>query len=157
MSDVNLRENRVTEEQHDPVTGEVPSKQGEVTTDEPKRERAADGQIVPATAYSAGAFVDLLEDGAYSRDVHAELRNLLATMTAINNATGQKIKGKLTLVIDVMKDGEAFTMQGKVTVKEPEMPRPKSIMWADETGNPCRFPPNQTQMFGIAARPLRNI
>ena len=139
-------------EQHDPKTGEV--HEGALTTDMP-RNSAADGSIIPATAMSAGTFIDLLEDGEYSREAYDKCRELAATMTDISRATGQKTKGRVTLTIDLAKDGEAFTVQGKVTVKAPEVPRAKSIMWSDDNNNFCRFPPNQTQMFG--ARPLRRI
>jgi hypothetical protein len=128
---------------------------GEITTDDPALRRAADGLVVPATARSAGSMLDLLEDGAFSAEAYEQVRNLLATMTDISAATGGKSKGKITLTIDVTKDGEAFTMQGKVVVKTPELPRPKSIMWTDDRGDVCRFPPNQVQMFGN--RPLRRI
>lgn len=130
---------------------------GEITERSPQPERAATGEIVPSSARSAGAFVDLLEDGQFSMDSHEEIRELMSAMTDISNATGQKVKGKVTITIDLTKDGEAFTVQGKVVTKAPDMPRPKSIIWADDTGNPCRFPPNQVQMFGGARAPLRRI
>lgn len=172
------------DEQHDPVTGEIEERvigvetfgqqpqpeaapepqqepqrvtQGEVTQAMPQPERAATGEIVPSSARSAGAFVDLLEDGQFSMDAHQEVRELMSAMTDISNATGQKVKGKVTITIDLTKDGEAFTVQGKVVTKAPDMPRPKSILWADDSGNPCRFPPNQVQMFGGARAPLRRI
>lgn len=137
------------EEAHDAVTGEITDKL-------PQRERAADGQIVPQTALTGGAFIDLLEDGQFSQDIHAHLQELAAALTDISQATGNKAKGKVTLTIDLSKDGEAFTLQGKIAVKMPELPRPKSIMWTDERNQFCRFPPNQVQMFGVG-RPLRNV
>lgn len=136
------------DEQVDAVTGEV-------TEAEPRAERAHDGNIVPATAISGGTFLDLLEDGQFGADAYMQLVSLGAEMTDIANATGNKVKGRITLTIDLAKDGEAFTVQGKVAVKKPEMPRPKSIMWTDERNQFCRFPPNQTQMFG--SRPIRRV
>ena len=135
------------DEKIDPATGEI-------TTDLP-RNSAADGTIIPATALSAGTLVDLLEDGQFSIDAYQQIRELGEAMTDIGNATGMKTKGRVTITIDLAKDGEAFTVQGSVKVKAPEMPRPKSIMWSDDGGNFCRFPPNQTQMFGT--RPIRRI
>lgn len=126
---------------------------GEVTEAMPQR--AADGQIVPQTALTGGAFLDLLEDGNFGREVHEQFRELAASMTDITNATGQKTKGKVVVTIDLSKDGEAFTVQGKVKVTQPEQPRPKSVMWTDEQHNFCRFPPQQMQMYG--ARPVRNV
>lgn len=130
---------------------------GEVTTDSPRMiERAADGVALVPTAETAGNFLDLLEDGDFSREAYAQLKDLGATMHDIGRATGQKVKGKVTIVIDLARDGEAFTMQGKVTVKKPEIPRPRSIMWTDENNNFTRFPPNQTQLFG-APRNIRSV
>jgi hypothetical protein len=130
---------------------------GEVTADSPAPARAYNGEVLAPTARSAGAFVDLLEDGQFSMDAFSEVRELMSVMTDIANATGQKTKGKVTITIDLIKDGEAFTVQGKVQTKTPDMPRPKSIIWSDESGNPCRFPPRQVQMFGGARAPIRNI
>ena len=130
--------------------------QGEITEAMP-RGSALDGNIMPAAAVSAGMFVDLLEDGEFSADAYREVRALAQQMTDISRATGGKTKGRVTLTIDLTKDGEAFTVQGKVAVKAPELPRPKSIMWTDDQGAFTRFPPNQTQMFGISRAPLRNV
>lgn len=141
-----------------PIPESPPVHTGEITTDTPQvAERAATGELLAPAARSAGAFVDLLEDGQFSMDSHAEIRELMQSMTDISNATGQKVKGKVTITIDLTKDGEAFTVQGKVQTKAPDMPRPKSIIWADEGGNPCRFPPKQVQMFGGARAPIRRV
>lgn len=146
---------------------------GEITDEEPQAEaqpryqtaaqeivpegynRAADGAVMRTEAHTAGHFVDMLEDGAFSQEVHRQLKDVAAQMAAITNATGGKTKGRVTLVIDLEKEGEHFGIRGKVTAKAPELPRPKSIVWAEPGGNFTRFPPNQAQMFGV--RPVRNV
>src|SRR5687767_3827911 len=119
----------------DPRTGEIT--RAEITTDNPRigSQRAANGDIVPTVAHTAGGFVDLMEDGAYSEEVHEKLRQLAAQMTDISNATGQKTSGKVTLEIFLSKEGDAFQIRGEVKVKSPELPRPKSVMWSDDSGN----------------------
>jgi hypothetical protein len=121
----------------------------------PGHDRAADGQIMRTEAHTAGNFLDMLEDGNFSHEVHRQLKDVAARMASITNATGNKTKGKVTLVIDLEKEGEHLSIRGKVTAKAPELPRPKTIVWDDEnTGRFTRFPPQQTQMFGM--RPVRN-
>ncbi len=131
---------------HDPETGEII---------EAGQERVATGEIVQTTAHTAGMMIDMLEDGQYSADVQAALQRVAATMTDITNATGNRTKGRVTLTIDLTKEGEAFTIQAKVAEKTPEIPRPRSIMWTNEAGAFTRFPPNQTQMFG--GRAVRRV
>lgn len=116
--------------------------------------RAADGAVMQTVAHTAGNFLDMLEDGAFSQEVHKNLRQVADQMAAITSMTGNKTKGKVTLVIDLEKEGEHFSIRGKVTAKAPELPRPKSIVWSDEGGRFTRFPPNQAQMFGT--RSVRN-
>lgn len=117
-------------------------------------DRAADGALMRSTAATGGQFIDLLEDGAYSRQVQNELRKVAAQMAAISDMTGNKTKGKVTLTLDLEKEGEHFSVRAKVVAKAPEMPRPKSVVWQDQGGNFTRFPPGQAQMFGT--RPVRN-
>lgn len=134
---------------YDPQTGEQIA--GHVS-----RERAADGQIISTVAHTSGGFIDLLEDGGFSADAYEQMRELADTMTGIYNTTNNKVKGKITLEIDLEKDGDGFRIQGGIKVKAPDLPRPKSIMWTDSSGNFTRFPPNQTQMFGTP-RAVRRV
>lgn len=116
---------------------------------------AADGQIIPAPARSAGNFIDLLEDGDFSADVHAQLQELAQQMRAVANSAGGKAKGGVTIKLELELEGDAFKIRGDVKVKAPDLPRRRSILWTDDQDNFCRFPPQQTQMFG--ARPIRSV
>lgn len=158
---------QTVDESMDEATGEILEGESEFADDQPRypatgqeiippgHERAADGAIMQTVAHTGGNFIDMLEDGAFSQDVHRQLRQVSEQMTAITNATGTKTKGRVTLTIDLEKEGEHFAIRAKVAAKPPELPRPKSIVWSDERGNFTRFPPQQAQMFGM--RPARNV
>ena len=126
---------------------------GEITDDEPRpltHEQAVDGLPVPSVARNAGDFLNQIEDGQLSADLHEELRDLAALMNDQSRAfPGKKIKGKVTLVIDLEKEDQMFKMAANFKIKAPEVPRPKSVFWTDERNQFSRFPPNQQQMFGV--------
>lgn len=112
-------------------------------------DQAADGSVMRTTAHTGGQFIDFMENGRFSGDVQMALRKVAADMATVHDMTGKKAKGRVTLVIDLEKEGEHMSVMGKITHKSPELPRPKSVVWQDPGGNFTRFPPNQTQMFGL--------
>jgi hypothetical protein len=121
----------------------------------PGYDRAADQQIIQTVAHTGGSFVDMLEDGRLSHDLHRELAKVQEALTIEAERTGKKAKGQLVLTVDLEKEGEMYGARAKIKIKVPEAPRPKSVMWDDGAGNFTRFPPNQTQMFGT--RQVRNV
>jgi hypothetical protein len=110
--------------------------------------RAANGDVIPGPTRTAGNLIDMLEDGGLSADFYEQLKKLGRDMEMHSNQTQAKCKGKVTLTLDLERDGEAFQIRGNVKVKAPELPRRRSIAWQTESGDFSRFPPNQTQMFG---------
>jgi len=132
----------VTDEQHDPETGEVI--EGEIVQD-----RAADGGIVPYAATTAGNFIDLIEDGQFAADARQELGLMVGRMKELAEATGNKQKGRLVLTIDMTTEGEAFTVVGAFKVTPPKETRRKTIMWADDRHRMMRTQPRQKQFFGV--------
>jgi len=114
---------------------------------------AADGGLVPAAALTGGQFIDALEDGNFSNDLHVALRDVAAEMQDIGNATGQRTKGKVVITIDLSREDNAFRIASDLKVTKPKAPRPKSIMWTDEHNRFSRFPPNQGQFFGVRSVP----
>ena len=133
---------------YDPVTGEVLS---------PPEHRALDGAFIPGAALTAGSFIDLLEDGEFSQDLHEKLHSLGLRLDEISDATGQKAKGKITITIDLTREDNAFRVASKMKVDTPEMPRQRTILWQDQDGNFTRFPPNQVQMFGLRSVGAANV
>ena len=127
-------------EPFDPGTGEII----------PPADRAADGRRLPAIADTAGNFLDLIEDGRFSADAYAAIKDLGGFLMHRSRVTEAKAKGDVTIKITMEADGDSFKMVPKVTIKKPEVPRPRSTMWQDDRGAFCRFPPNQRQFFGVS-------
>lgn len=153
---------------YDPDTGELP--EGEpLRPEEPTRaapaaqeilppgtERAfVGGQVMQTVAHTGGSFVEMLEDGQFSHDLHHALAEVQQALTQEAARSGRKAKGKVVVTIDLDKEGEMYGATAKIKVTKPEAPRAKSVLWDDGSGNFTRFPPNQSQMFGL--RPVRTI
>ncbi len=144
-------EELVAEQQ--PVAGEVVDEadqapeRAEPIRAAPVIERAANGDVLAPPSMSMGTLIDLLEDGQFSREGYDDLKRLGEALK-LHAANGMKAKGKVTLTIDFEQEGEALHVRGDIKVKMPELPRRKSIVWTDDNGDFCRFPPRQAQMFG---------
>lgn len=117
-----------------------------------RTEPAADGHLIPAPSRTAGNFLDMLEDGDLSADLHHELKDLVAQMNAVANSSGGKAKGSATVTLNFELVDGALRIGGAIKVKAPDLPRKRSIMWQDDSGNFTRFPPQQSQMFGTIRR-----
>jgi hypothetical protein len=128
----------------------------------PHTERAADGFMVPAASASAGSFLDMVEDGRFSAEAYAEIKDLGEYLMHRATVTEKPAKGKVTITMTMEADGDSFKLVPSIAVKKPEAPRPRSTAWQDDRGNFTRFPPNQRQMFGLrdvedAPRPVRTV
>lgn len=110
---------------------------------------AANGDRLPQVAATAGNFIDMLEDGQFSADIHNQLREITTAMDDIAQFNGGKSKGKLTITIDITKEDSVFKLAASYKAAKPELPRPKSVLWTDERNNFTRFPPGQNQLFGL--------
>jgi hypothetical protein len=121
--------------------------------EEPIRQ-AATGETLPAPTATAGAFIDMVEDGEFSRELHEQLKELARETRAIAERIG-KAKGKLKVEFDLEYQDGQFKIDAKYEVKPPKLPRQRSVAWLDHDDNFVRFPPNQHQMFG--PRPVRAV
>ena len=110
---------------------------------------ALDGKPIPAAAVTGGDIINMLEEGQFGSDVHEAIADLLAHLNDVSKETNGKAKGSVTIKLDFTKEDNALRIASNFTVKKPDMPRPKSIMWTDERHNLTMFPPNQMQMFGM--------
>lgn len=110
---------------------------------------AQDGNMIPGIAVTSGQFLDLIDDGQFSQDAYAKIRDCAKTMINLSRMTNAKQKGKVTITIDLEAEDETFKMTPSIVVKKPEPPKRRSVMWTDANGQFTRFPPNQTQLFGL--------
>lgn len=80
--------------------------------------RAADGGIIPGPTRTVGNFIDMLEDGQLSYEVHEQLKELASNISAVANSTGAKAKGTLTLTLNIEKQGreDALHISGAITI-----------------------------------------
>lgn len=115
--------------------------------------RAADGGRVIGVANNGGDFLNMIEDGQFSQDLHSELADLAAKMSDLALATGKKQKGKVTITIDLQTEsiagGSVFMAQGKYLVKAPEEKRKLTVLFTDEDNHFTRTQPRQGQFFGV--------
>jgi hypothetical protein len=112
---------------------------------------AADGGRLPAAACNAGDFLNMIEDGQFSADVQQGLIDLAAAMSDHALATGgkSKVKGRVTITVDLLNEGGVFRAVGKFAVKAPEMPRRPTLLWTDEKNRFSRSQPRQGGFFGV--------
>jgi hypothetical protein len=76
--------------------------------------------------------------------VHNQLSEHLAGLTAAVRETGRKGTLTLTLTVDLAgKGAEALTVTARVEAKPPRQGLPPSIFFADQAGNLTRHDPNQ--------------
>lgn len=110
---------------------------------------AANGDRLPQIAGTAGNFIDMLEDGQFSADIHNEIKDVVAAMEDIAQFNGGKSKGKLVITIDLTKEDSVFKIASAFKATKPEMPRQKSVLWTTDRNEFSRFPPGQNQLFGL--------
>ncbi len=126
------------EEKADPVTGEIM---------EP--ERAADGGLVPYAATSAGEVLNMIEDGQFSAEIVGGLQELVANMSDMAAATGNKQKGRLSITLDFLTEGGPFTVKSAFKITPPKEVRRPTLLFTDEHNRLSRTQPRQAQFFGV--------
>lgn len=114
---------------------------------------AADGGRIVGAASNAGDFLNMLEEGQLTVDLHRELGDLAEVMSDMAVATGKKQKGKVTVVIDLTTEqiagGQVFMATAKYAVKKPEEKRKATLLYTDEANRFTRTQPRQGQFFGV--------
>lgn len=114
---------------------------------------SADGGRIIGAANNAGDFINMLEEGQLTVDLHRELGDLAEVMSDMAIATGKKQKGKLTLVVDFTTEqiagGQVFMATSKFAVKKPEEKRKATLLYTDDANRFTRSQPRQGQFFGV--------
>ncbi len=111
--------------------------------------RAADGGHVPGACSTLGEFVRTLEDGQFDADCYSAIKELSAALNEYAWDNGGKSKGKVTITLDFVQEGQATEIKAAFKVTEPAHRRPKSILWTTEDHRFTRTRPGQQQLFGI--------
>ena len=130
----------------DPDTGEV------------FETRSADGGYRYPSATTLTDFVFMLNDGAFNQDAADKLKELAEGLEELGCDTGKKVKGKLTLNVEVEREVDGvyfFTPQ--LVVKLPPEKVQRTIGWVTGDNKFTPNKPNQGNLFGtvreIAAEP----
>lgn len=122
-------------EQHDPDTGEI-------------LEAADGGKRYPSVTRLTD-LVFMLNDGAFNEDAADTLATFAADMEERGCDTGKKVKGSITLKIDVERDHDGiYFFTPVLTTKLPPAAHGRTIGWVTEDN---RFTPNQPRqghLFG---------
>ncbi len=111
--------------------------------------RAADGGHVPGACNTLGEFVRTLEDGQFDADCYDAIKNLSAALNEHAWNNGGKAKGKVTITLDIMQEGQITEIKAAFKVTEPAEKRAKSVLWTTEDHRFTRTRPGQSQLFGI--------
>lgn len=135
---------------------------------------AETGEILDGTAAADGGkrypavrcltdLIHMLNDGQFNSDCADKLADFASDMEELGCDTGKKVKGKLTLTIDIEREHDGvyfFTPQ--MTLKLPPEKHSRTIGWV--TGDNLFTPnkPNQGNLFGTvrevtAARTVREV
>jgi hypothetical protein len=145
----------MTDERHDEETGEI------IEGDALEVELAADGGLVPYGATTAGDIINMIEDGQLSADIVQAVGELVATMTDMAAATGNKQKGSLAIKIDFATEGGPFTAKASFKTTAPKEVRRPTLLFTDEHNRLTRTQPKQRQFFGVrqvgGSGPVRRI
>ena len=98
-----------------------------------------------------GQLVQSLEDGQLVADLGDKLQDLNGKIARSAESIG-KAKGELTLKIKLNAEiGGTVQIDSEITVKEPKMPRARSVMWLNKDNNLSAENPKQTKL------PLREV
>lgn len=125
------------QEQYDPDTGEI------------IEERAADGGRRYPSVTTLTDLIAMLNDGAFNQDCADKLQEFSADMEELGVDTGKKVKGKITLTIEVEREHDGvyfFTPQ--LTLKLPPEKVGRTIGWVTDDNRFTPNKPGQGNLFG---------
>lgn len=120
-----------------------------VDPDTPPRAVSADGTAVVPAADTFDAFVRMIEDGDFNRELTGEMRRFAGELANIAIDQGGKAKGKVSLTFDFSLEGRVTEIASKYKIDLPQPKRGKSVMWQTEDGRYTPNNPHQGQLFGV--------
>lgn len=111
--------------------------------------RAADGTARYPAVTTMTDLIQMLRDGQFNLDVAEDIQKFSEAMEERGCETERKVKGKITLTIDVERETDGiYFFTPDLTFKLPKVPHGRTIGWV--TGD-NRFTPNkphQGNLFG---------
>ncbi len=142
-------------EQQTAGTGQIPTSFEEV---------AADGGRRYPKCTTLTDLVFMLNDGAFNQSAADKLGEFAANMEELGVDTGKKVKGKITLTIDVEReaDGGIYFFTPTLVTKLPPERNSRTIGWVTSDNHFTPNQPNQGNLFGTvrevgAARDIRTL
>lgn len=133
---------------HDPVTGEL------IETS------AADGSARYPSVTTLTDLIFMLSDGQFNADCAHELQEMTETMEEVGGSAGAKVKGKITLSIEVERqhDGVYF-FTPSLKIATPVEKEARTIGWATPDNRFTPNKPHQGNLFGTVrdVTPAREV
>lgn len=127
-------------------------------------EAAADGGRRYPTCTTLTDLVFMLNDGAFNQNAADKLGEFAANMEQLGIDTAKKVKGKITLTIEVEReaDGGVYFFPPTLVTKLPPERNSRTIGWVTAENHFTPNQPNQGNLFGTvrdvsAPREVRGI
>lgn len=126
-------------------------------------ENAADGSRRFPQVTTLTDLIFMLNDGAFNQDSVDDLAPFAAAMEELGCDTGKKVKGKVTLTIEVEREADGiYFFTPTMATKLPPKKNQRTIGWVTKDNHFTPNQPNQGNLFGTmrdvsAARETRGI
>lgn len=119
-------------------------------TGEILEEVAADGGLRYPAASTMTDVLMMLKDGQFNADTAEPLREFASKLEAVGIDTDKKVKGKITLTIDVEfdPDREFSVLTPSLAFKLPVEKHGATVAWFTHDGRLSPNKPNQGNLFG---------
>lgn len=103
----------------------------------------------PHACHDVPRLIGALEDGELNSELADEFRDLIAKMeNAAAETSGKvKIKGKITITIDLALQGGAYEVSGATKIAAPKRTPRRTVLYATEGNTLSRTHPKQDDMF----------
>lgn len=106
----------------------------------------------------AQTILGALEDGQASVDLGREITDTLAALKEqAGNRPKAKVKGKVTLTLDIEVEGGSATITAEIASKRPKPVRGSSFYWVLDDGSLSTEHPQQISMFGGPQEVKRDV
>ena len=110
---------------------------------------AADGGRRYPSVVSLTDLIMMLRDGAFNQEVADEIHEFSEKLETIGCETEKKVKGKITVTIEVERDTDGlYFLTPELVFKLPKQPRGRTVAWVTADNRLTPNQPNQGNLFG---------